>query len=335
MSLDIDTITFGKYKNKTLKDMLKDRNYCEWFKNELTMKDKYEYIYNRVCEYKPKYYFIPYTDNLQNKDNIDYIYNIDFEKFIKEFEYFNLTPRKDLEIELSENDMKSYKFYRKILKDIKKKLIERYENGEDNPFDIKAPTNWLNIYEKETGLNRECFKSFIKENDLDNITSIIETIKKYGGIEYKGAKSFLISKNNSIKQEQYWENILKTKYGEDIGVQFKYENCFFDFINITKNIIYECKLGLKDFNKIQYDKYILTLNKYNIIYIIGYDTIIDINKKKIYINTNENRDSLESENNSNIINNMRALIQKSKNNEFINIIINFDIETIYNIENYI
>ena len=61
-----------------------------------------------------------------------------------------------------------------------------------------------------------------------------EDIKKEGGIEYKGAKSFLIAKKNSQNQENFWEQILKEKYGEDIGTQFKYENCIFDFINILK-----------------------------------------------------------------------------------------------------
>ena len=29
MELNVDTITFGKYKNKNLKEMLKDRKYCK------------------------------------------------------------------------------------------------------------------------------------------------------------------------------------------------------------------------------------------------------------------------------------------------------------------
>lgn len=316
MSLNIDTITFGKYKNKTITDMLKDRNYCLWFIKQLDMKDKYVYIYNRVCEYQPKFYFLP---------NIIFTYS-NFSDFLKDFPYFNLKSSKDLQIELSENYLISYKFYKKIIKDIKKKLENRFNNGEDNPFDIKAPSKWLNIYETETKLNRDVFKAFITENDLDNITTIIETIKKYGGIEYKGAKSFIISKNNSIKQELYWENILKSKYNEEISVQFQYEKCFFDFININKNIIYECKLGIKDFNKLQYDKYILTLNKYKIIYLIGYDTIINIDNKKIYIVGSIAYDKYIIDKNKKT---------KTKNSLMLTMINDFDIEIIDNINNFI
>ena len=37
-----------------------------------------------------------------------------------------------------------------------------------------------------------------------------------------------------------------------IGTQFKYQKCIFDFICIPKITIYECKLGLKDFNEEQF-----------------------------------------------------------------------------------
>lgn len=290
MSLEQETITFGKYKNKTLKELLKDRNYCEWIKNQKEIQDKYEYIYNRICEYNPSInFFKKYEENTGEKC-LESIIETEYNKqlyFIKTYKYFNLIRPDKLEIILEDNDKKSYEFYYKLIKDIKNKLKDRIKNFEENPYNIKAPTNWLNEYEKITGLNRENFKNFIKENDLDNITSIIETIKNQGGIDYKGAKSFKISKENSLKQELFWEKILKDKYGEDIGTQFQYSNCFFDFINIKQNTIFECKLGLKDFNKLQYDKYIVTLNKYKIIYLIGYDIIIDISNSKIYVKDNQ------------------------------------------------
>ena len=47
------------------------------------------------------------------------------------------------------------------VKDIKNRLKNRIKNLEENPYDIKAPTNWLNDYESITGLNRENFKNFI------------------------------------------------------------------------------------------------------------------------------------------------------------------------------
>ena len=76
--------------------------------------------------------------------------------------------------------------------------------------------------------------------------------------------------------------MLKQKYGELIGTQFQYENCIFDFINISTNTIYECKLGIKDWNEKQHSKYLVTLNKYKIIYLISYDCIINMEKSTIY-----------------------------------------------------
>jgi hypothetical protein len=118
--------------------------------------------------------------------------------------------------------------------------------------------------------------------DLPNLPYIIEDIKKEGNIEYKGAKSFTIAKNNSIKQEAFWEIVLKEKYGENISTQYKYQQCIFDFLNISTNTIYECKLNLKDFNEEQYKKYLIALKEYKIYYIIGYDCVINIDESKIY-----------------------------------------------------
>jgi hypothetical protein len=266
--LSINTITFGKYKDKTLDDILKDRNYCKWLLEQEWFQTNYEYLYNRVKEYDPKIYFF---------------INIDPNKsFIDRYQYFNLNPLEKLDINLSDDEKKCYNFYLNTILELKNKIIDRMINCDDNPFDIKAPTKWLQNFEKETGVKRDIFKDFIHSYDLPNITTIIEDIKKEGGIEYKGAKSFIIAKKNSESQEKYWEQILKEKYGEDIGTQFKYENCIFDFINIKSNTIYECKIGLKDFNEEQYKKYLLTLNKYKIVYLISNDCIIDINTKNIY-----------------------------------------------------
>ena len=118
--------------------------------------------------------------------------------------------------------------------------------------------------------------------ELINIPYIIERIKKEGGIEYKGAQSFKIAKSRSESQEKWWCDILKKKYGEDIGAQFKYKDCVFDFLNISTQTIFECKLGLKDFNEIQHHKYKMALNAYRIIYLISTDCVIHIEHKKLY-----------------------------------------------------
>lgn len=270
MELNIDTITFGKYKGKLLKEMLKDRKYCKWFLSELEFKAKYEYIYNKVKEYEPRIYFLPILEL------------IDSNNFLDKYIYFNLTPLDKLAINLTDNEKKCYKFYLKTIEDLKQKILDRIEDAQENPYDIKAPTKWLQKFESDYELKREEFKDFINSYDLPNIPYIIEDIKKEGGIVYNGANSYNIAKERSGEQEKFWEKILKEKYGEDVGVQYKYENCIFDFLNISANTIYECKLNIKDFSEEQYKKYLLVLDKYKIIYLIDRDCIIDTNNKIIY-----------------------------------------------------
>lgn len=266
--LSIDTITFGKYKGKSIDIMLKDRTYCNWIIQEEWFEKNYEYLYNKVINYKPLKYF------LKEQSNTGF--------FINDYKYFNLKSLDEIELVLTSNEIICYKFYIEIINELKNKINDRIKNNKDNYFDIKAPTKWLKRFEDEYGLKREIFKEFINTYELPNITYIIEDIKKEGGIEYKGAKSYIIAKNNSEKQEKYWENLLKNKYGDKIGIQYKYEKCIFDFINIEKNILYECKISLKDYNESQHNKYLLTLNKYKIIYLISNDCIINIEEKTIY-----------------------------------------------------
>jgi hypothetical protein len=266
--LTTDTITFGKYKNQSLDKLLRDRTYCNWILQEEWFEKNYEYLYNKILNYNPRNYFL--------KDRIL------TDNFVENYIYFNLKQPEEIELVLSNNEITCYKFYISLINELKEKIKDRIENCKENCFDIKAPTKWLQKFELETNLKRDEFKDFINSYDLPNIPYIIEDIKKEGGIEYNGAKCFIIAKENSKKQEDFWENILKEKYGENIGVQFKYQKCIFDFINISSNTLYECKISIKDYNESQHKKYILTLNKYNIIYLIGNDTIIDLQKKIIY-----------------------------------------------------
>ncbi|OUW95995.1 MAG: hypothetical protein CBD97_01940 [Pelagibacteraceae bacterium TMED237] len=278
--LTSDLITFGKYKGYTLNDVLKDRSYCKWLLEQEWFRNGYEYLYNRINEYKPNTYFIRKNDN---------------QDFLESYEYFNLYKVDEVKINLSNCEKMCYSFYLQQIGLIKDKIYENLENEIDNPYDIKAPTKWLKNFEKEYAIPRKEFKEFLARYDLINIPYIIERIKKEGGIEYKGAKSFLIAKNHSEKQEKWWEEILKNKYGEDLGTQFKFDKCIFDFLNISTNTIFECKLGLKDFNEEQHFKYKLTLKKYRIIYLIGTDGVIDMERKKIYtVNVNYYKNYLQN-----------------------------------------
>lgn len=268
-NLNSDTITFGKYKNGTLQQVLRDRSYCTWLLQQDWFKNNYEYLHNRVQEYEPLPYFLqPLSGNTDD--------------FMDMYKFFHLVPVDDLKLPfpLSDDEKKCYSYYLKMVDELKQKIEDRA--GSDNLYDIKAPSRWLQRFEKETGLKREIFKEFINSHELPNIPYIVERIKKEGGLEYKGAQSFNIAKKRSLEQEGYWEKILKEKYGEDLGTQFKYEKCIFDFINIKTNTIFECKLSLNDFNEEQHKKYELTLEKYRIIYLIGYDAVINMENKCIY-----------------------------------------------------
>lgn len=274
MELNIDLITFGKYKDKYLNDMLRDRKYCDWLLQQKWFQESYEYIYNRVKEYKPKSFFYKDPTSLDT--------------FIDSYANFNLTPVDDLELPLTDKEKLCYSFYLKTINDLKTKIKVRITKEEENIYNITAPSKWLQQFETSTGLMRDDFKEFMSAYELPNITSVVEDIKKEGGVEYKGSNSFKIAKKRSTDQEKYWEDVLKLKYEDHIGVQFKYNNCFFDFINISTNTIYECKLGLKDFNEEQYQKYLtITGDKYNIIYLIANDCVIDTDMETIYTSNME------------------------------------------------
>lgn len=266
-SLSENTITFGKYKNSTLETILKDRSYCSWLLQQDWFRNNYAYLYNRVKEYDPRVYFLkPYEG--------------ESESFLDHYMYFNMVPIEELKIVITNEEEICYAYYLKMIQEFKIKILERLDT--DNPYNIKAPSRWLKRFETETELKRETFKIFLASYGLPNIPYIVEAIKKEGGIEYKGAQSFNIAKKRSEDQEKYWENILKEKYGEDLGTQFKYEKCIFDFLNISTSTIFECKLGMKDFSEEQHKKYLITLDKYRIIYLIGYDCVVYIDMKEIY-----------------------------------------------------
>lgn len=265
-TLTEDSITFGKYKNKKLIDILRDRQYCQWLLIQDWFMENYEYLYNRVKEYKPILFFIKSETKKEYKS---------CEEFVELYPYFNFI---EPSIVLTEDEKKCFSFYKDTVLALKSKIVE---NKNDNKFDIKAPSKWLLGFEKG-GLSRDVFKEFIERYDLPNITSIVEDIKGQGGIEYKGAKAYLIAKENSRKQEVFWEEKLKKIFGEDIGCQFKFNKCIFDFINISRNILFECKLSLSDFNEEQHKKYLMTLENYTLVYLIGRDIIIVPKHNKVY-----------------------------------------------------
>ena len=305
MELNIDTITFGKYKNKNLKEMLKDRKYCKWFLEQEELKTKYEYLYNKVKEYEPKIYFLPIEELIQD------------DSFIERYIYFNLTHIDNLGINLTDDEKKCYLFYLDLIKDLKQKILDRIDESRENPYDIKAPTKWLQKFESETGIKRDSFKEFINSYELPNIPYIIEDIKKEGGLVYNGANSFTIAKERSKEQEKFWETILKEKYGEDLGIQY-------NFLNISENTIYECKLNIKDFNTEQYNKYLLILGKYKILYLIDNDCIINIDESTIYTT------SLTKY----LLYQAKIPILK-KSNPFNEMILNFEVKEINELKHYI
>jgi len=244
-SLTCEDITFGKYSGKKITELLKDRNYSRWIIEQDWFQNDYTHLYNKVINYNPSIFFFENTEQsniLEKYDKNSYKFN-NIQDFIESFEFFNMKNIQDVVFSLekehniifSKEDYLCYEFYLEILESIKQKILNNIDS--DNPYNIKAPVKWLKRFEESKKLDRTEFKRFIKEYDLVNITSIVEYIKKMGGIDYKGAKSYKIAKDRSVKQEKYWEDFLKNKYGENISVQFKYKDCFFDFLNIKNQTI--------------------------------------------------------------------------------------------------
>ena len=266
-------ITFGKFENRYLKDMLRDRKYCSWLKDQEWFKTSYEYLYNSINKYDPKEFFFSKTLEEETKSGV----------FMNDYKYFNLLPPTELiGITLDEKEMKCYKFYLEMINNLKKRVDVRKVSGEDNPYDIKAPVKWLQLFEKENKIPREEFKEFLYAYELPNVTTIVGDIRKEGGLEYNGGNSYKIGKKRSLDQENFWGVRLKNKFGEQVSGQYLYLNCIFDFIHIPANTIYECKLGLKDFNEEQFDKYETIMNRFNIVYLIGYDCVINMDLETIY-----------------------------------------------------
>ena len=91
-----DLITYGKYKNKTINSLLKDRKYCLWLGKQEWLKKDYEYIYNKINEYKPLDFFIKKYEKQGN--------------FINDYTFFNLINPKDIKLPLNNTELLSYQF---------------------------------------------------------------------------------------------------------------------------------------------------------------------------------------------------------------------------------
>ena len=184
--LSTETITFGKYKNGILGQVLKDRSYCKWLLEQEWFQNSYEYLYNRVKKYNPLDYFIKGVNSNGEGNGKG-----DGGSFIESYKYFRLIPVEELklppEVDLTLDEKKCYSFYIKTIEELKAKIICNFM---ENKYDIKAPVKWLQKFEKETELKRSVFKSFIDSYELPNITYIVEDIKKEGGIKYKGAQFY-------------------------------------------------------------------------------------------------------------------------------------------------
>ena len=274
MDLKVDTITFGKYKGQALETLLRDRQYCGYLMTQDWFTDSYTYLSSRISAYDPLPSFI---GDVSPKGST---------LFVDVYPFFRLLPleevRSCLPLALTSVEGKCYVWYREAVLSLKTKIQDRLSSGVDDPYNIKTPPKYLQKFEKDTGLIRDDLQAFLSSFDLRNITLIIEDLKKEAGIDFKGAKGFLIARERSMKQEKFWSKILKEMFGDHLSEQFKLENCKFDFINIKTSTVFEAKLGFKDFNEKQYTKYKLILNKFRIVYLIAESTIIDLNNKVIY-----------------------------------------------------
>ena len=266
--IEENTIQFGLYKNKPISLLLKDRQYCRWLLTQEFFKSC-QYQYKIVSDYDPLKFFI--DDSLS------------INECLKSYKFFKLIHPNSLSIKLTNNETKCYEYYYYIINNIKTKSIQNFENKEDQIFDkVKTPTKYLKIFEEKYKINKKNFLEFIVSHDLPNVTKVIEEIKLLDNILYNGNKSFIIAKQKSVEQEDHWFKLLNAKYNDKISSQYKFNRCVFDFINITSNTIYECKLNMKDFKEDQFDKYNSILKDFDIVYLFNTDCIVVMKDKKIY-----------------------------------------------------
>ena len=303
MSLTKSLITFGKYKGRDLRDLLRDPPYCEWLLEQPWFREQYEGLCNRIESYDPTARFFP-VDRTDEKNALVPL-KTSVREFLDNYKFFHLAPPEEVEPALSSVDETCYRFYLTLMSDLAARTAATEDSEKIPPFAIKAPTRWLKRFETEEKMPRTAFKEFLQSSQLPNITTVVEEIKRMGGIEYKGAKAFLIARDRSRKQEAFWEKLLKSKYGDEIGVQYKFEgvipeakehaqdesipsaapgtavSCFFDFVHIESGTLYECKLGLKDFCPEQYGKY-RNVTDFDVVYLVAEDCIVDMTTETLW-----------------------------------------------------
>jgi hypothetical protein len=275
-TLNETSITFGKYKDQPLTWLLRDRKYCQWLQEQEWFQSNYSFLFQLLKQYNPKaaFYNLSHIDpNVLNTS-------------LETLEHFHLQPLLSLSQDVLQYMRKEehlcYEYYVKCVEKLHDQIKQNIQNAAANPFDIVAPNKWLKDFEKSCQLPRTIMKEFLEAFELPNLCLIVESIKKLGGLEYKGAKAFKIAKENSLKQENFWETVLKKVYKDELGCQFKFKNCFFDFIHIQSCTLFECKMRLKDFNQSQFLKYLETLTNFRLLYLIGNDCIIDLKRQIVY-----------------------------------------------------
>jgi len=281
------TITFGKYKNQPISNLLKDRKYCKWLLEEEWFRRQYGFLCEILEKYRPLENFLDSLAGIPSENSQSP------HTFLSSYRFFNLLPPSKVRISLSQEELACYTFYLETISSIKNKIETKLKKGDPNPFNIKAPSAWLKKFEERFCIPRESLKTFLSENELPSIAKIFEDVKKEGGLEYKGAKAFLIAKERSLSQEAFWEKVLKSRYPGSIAVQYKHEDRFYDFLNVKNKVLYECKLGLKDYDPEQHDRYIRATG-FKIIYLISKDCIIDTEKKVVYRLNSEKQNEVES-----------------------------------------
>ena len=271
-------ISFGKYKNKTLAHVLSDRNYCKWLLQQSWFIEDNEKLYTQILLYDPSTHFI-------SKKIMDESEFSCFDIFIEKYPYFNL-PVEPPNIELcpmTETDKIAYNCYRETIIALKQNCIALHLVDSD-PFNISGRIKWINNFSEQISLDilKTFVKQFIQKYDLLSFQDIIREIKSFGGINYKGGQSYLIAARHISKIRDYWREILKQKYGSDMLCNYKYQKHKFDFVNIIKKRVYQCKLDLMQINEDRICSYNLSLNNdFEIIYLINKNYAINMTTRTI------------------------------------------------------
>ena len=248
-------------------------------------KDKFKKLGCRWCpEEKLWYCFNSTLDEV--KMNFHNIFsNSLFEKNYLQIEYINDIISKSNEIGISENadnkfEEKYYSIYYSLINELLDYLtFDKCTKIKDKQYRINNGGKVI-LEKKYNGKftldEKKVWNKFYEYYQLPTFYDIVDTCKKIMDEQHISINGWKKANHNSKIQELFWKEKLQKLY-PNINYQYKKGNCVFDFIDFENKIIFEAKLDYCNVVRSQFSKYIKTHPDFQIVYLIGINTVSYIN----------------------------------------------------------